>query len=128
MRAASHGKFGARHPLRKRPKRHNLAGNYAATCFRRRRGAPSCAGSGIIKLGKSVFRGTRHRMALEHNPRGAFRHLAAISSHATLCEIAHATNPHGELRGDVPCAGVGERPIARGRTRGMAVTVGDWRT
>jgi hypothetical protein len=40
----------------------------------------------------------------------------------------HATDPHGELRGGVPCAGVGERPVARGRTRSMAVSLGDWRT
>jgi hypothetical protein len=41
---------------------------------------------------------------------------------------AHATGPHGEVRGEVPSAGVGGRPVARGRTRGIAIAVGDWRT
>jgi hypothetical protein len=77
-------------------------------------------------LGSSVFREPRHRMALEHNLRGASQRPAVNSRHAA--KLAHATDPHGELRGEVPSAGVGVRPVARGRTRGMAVAVGDWRT
>ena len=41
---------------------------------------------------------------------------------------ARATDPRGELRGKVPPPAWGGRPLARGRTRGMAVAVGDWRT
>jgi len=67
-------------------------------------------------------------MALEHTARGAARRREASSGYATLCEIAHATDPDDELRGEVPSAGVGARPVARGRTRGMADAVGDWRT
>ena len=51
-RMAPRGDFGAHHPLQKRPTRQNLAGNYAAKCFCRRGGAPRCAGSGRMKLGK----------------------------------------------------------------------------
>ena len=46
------GEFGGRHPLRKRPTRQTLVGNYAANCFCRRGAAPRCAGSGRMKLGK----------------------------------------------------------------------------
>ena len=51
-RTARRGKFGDRHPLRKRPTRQTFAGNYAAKCFRRRGWAPRCAESGRMKLGK----------------------------------------------------------------------------
>jgi hypothetical protein len=51
-RTALRGKFGTRHPLRKRPARQTLVGHYAAKCFRRRGGAPRCAGSGRMKLWK----------------------------------------------------------------------------
>jgi len=57
-------------------------------------------------------------------PHGAARRVLGPPPSA---KSAHATDPHG-LRGEVPSAGVGARPVARGRTRGMAVEVGDWRT
>jgi hypothetical protein len=58
-------------------------------------------------------------------PHGAARRVLGPPPSA---KSAHATDPHEELRLEVPSAGVGARHVARGRTRGMAVAVGDWRT
>jgi len=50
-------------------------------------------------------------MALEHTARGVARRYGGEIGAPNLCN-AHATDPDGKLRGAMPSAGVGVRPIA----------------